>query len=53
MYKYSFYSLQVLWHLEPQKSNSEETPSKRARVDKLESIIELIEKQETSFNDVW
>lgn len=53
MYDSSFHSLQVLWHLEPHKPNSEETPSKRARVDKLEGIIELIEKQETSFNDVW
>lgn len=48
-------TLQILWNLDVSKpsSNSEEAPSKRARVDKLENIINLIDKQETSFNDVW
>ncbi|KAH8396072.1 hypothetical protein KR222_002674 [Zaprionus bogoriensis] len=44
----------VLWHLDASKpSHGEQTPSKRVRVDKLDSIVSLIEKQETSFNAIW
>ncbi|XP_032588976.1 serine/threonine-protein kinase ATM isoform X2 [Drosophila mojavensis] len=45
----------VNWHTELQTAatESEETPSKRVRVDKLEEVIQLIDKQETKFNVIW
>ncbi|KRF80861.1 serine/threonine-protein kinase ATM [Drosophila virilis] len=44
----------VQWHIEPRGAEiGIEVPSKRPRVDKLEVIIELIDKQETSFNAIW
>ncbi|KAM8719535.1 hypothetical protein ACLKA7_005726 [Drosophila subpalustris] len=47
----------VLWHLEtrnPSENTEQETPcSKRLKLDQIESLIKLIDKKETSFNDIW
>ncbi|KAH8295345.1 hypothetical protein KR018_010145 [Drosophila ironensis] len=47
----------VLWHLESRKpieSGDGDAPKKLARpADKMEAMFELIDKRETTFNDVW
>ncbi|XP_034478283.1 serine/threonine-protein kinase ATM-like [Drosophila innubila] len=34
-------------------SDAENAPNKRLRLDQMDSIIQLIDKKETSFNDIW
>ncbi|ALC48364.1 tefu [Drosophila busckii] len=44
----------LLWHLETNRNaDAAEAPNKRQRVDKMETMFNLIDKQETSFNDIW